>query len=622
MASYRRDPLYRPRVEDFIPSTPARSIAQGLSAGLLKGVESGYEDYAQRRRAIDNFALKSILEKLEKSNVYELTPGEDTIPTLRQFVTTDNRINMPALLTSIQTGSPEFRSKIINELHTIDMPDKTIPEIVTSYINKIADREWKTAVAEPEKVDAEELLPRLQPLEDMLRDRVAQQPLVQSIGSDDEAKKTSQSFLEQFLSAEAEPDAAQLLLQQPTEMVPLLQEAARQKREELTNRLNSTPDTHKLDEDIAGLDARLRNVSIQVPPIQPKKRQLTPGEIREYLEEYTSTGKMPAKFNRIVIEPMPGIAGAKSARIYQVTPDGNITDIGPSPTGSHIYKVPLMVRTPEGTYTPKKDKDGNPVYVSSTKPEPEYKTEELSADEQYKRALEREMETQLSNTILGQMVQRDKEQHDVNITVVRTVKELRDAVSDVTDDEWESLRHYISTNLANESLPGIFRALGNIASSRLNITKLPANLGRALAKFGRYAGKVTRMYERGVLTDADLKRYVANPKDFSRADYLALIDDDLNDAVKNARSFLDSRETIYIPLKKYIIRDADGNAIKDADGNYISYDQVILKQWAKELDDVTGKRNDHTDTQSTGTKQSVGTSAPAPTEKKQKPRIK
>jgi hypothetical protein len=599
MASYRRDPLYRPRVEDFIPSTPARSIAQGLSAGLLKGVESGYEDYAQRRRAIDNFALKSILEKLEKSNVYELTPGEDTIPTLRQFVTTDNRINMPALLTSIQTGSPEFRSKIINELHTIDMPDKTIPEIVTSYINKIADREWKTAVAEPEKVDAEELLPRLQPLEDMLRDRVAQQPLVQSIGSDDEAKKTSQSFLEQFLSAEAEPDAAQLLLQQPTEMVPLLQEAARQKREELTNRLNSTPDTHKLDEDIAGLDARLRNVSIQVPPIQPKKRQLTPGEIREYLEEYTSTGKMPAKFNRIVIEPMPGIAGAKSARIYQVTPDGNITDIGPSPTGSNVYKVPLMVRTPEGTYVPKKDKDGNPVYVSSTKPEPEYKTEELSADEQQKRAIDRETQIQLRKEVFT-MIPNDAEKHSNNIEVLKLISELRDTISSMTDSTWEQLRQRISSNIAKDSLPGAIRAAVNVIMPK--IMNLNAQQGSVLQKFGRYAAKITRMYERGVLTDADLQRYVVNPKDFSRDEYLELIGDEFRETLKKAQAFIDSRKPLYQQLHEYTITDENGKSIP--------YDRIFIDQWEKDLSDIKG------DSKREETKQPAGTQVPSTPKKK------
>jgi hypothetical protein len=599
MASYRRDPLYRPRVEDFIPSTPARSIAQGLSAGLLKGVESGYEDYAQRRRAIDNFALKSILEKLEKSNVYELTPGEDQIPTLRQFVTTDNRINMPALLTSIQTGTPAFRAKIINELSTIDMPDKTIPAIVTSYINKIADREWKTAVAEPEKVDAEELLPRLQPLEDMLRDRVAQQPWVQSIGSDDEAKKKARSFLDEFLSAESEPDAAQLLRQQPTEMVPLLQEAAQKKREELTDRLTREQDTSKLDEDIAGLVARLRNVSIQVPPIQPKKRQLTPGEIREYLEEYTSTGKMPAKFNRIVIEPMPGIAGAKSARIYQVTPDGNITDIGPSPTGSNVYKVPLMVRTPEGTYVPKKDKDGNPVYVSSTKPEPEYKTEELSADEQQKRAIDRETQIQLRKEVFT-MIPNDAEKHSNNIEVLKLISELRDTISSMTDSTWEQLRQRISSNIAKDSLPGAIRAAVNVIMPK--IMNLNAQQGSVLQKFGRYAAKITRMYERGVLTDADLQRYVVNPKDFSRDEYLELIGDEFRETLKKAQAFIDSRKPLYQQLHEYTITDENGKSIP--------YDRIFIDQWEKDLSDIKG------DSKREETKQPAGTQVPSTPKKK------
>ena len=288
--------------------------------------------------------------------------------------------------------------------------------------------------------------------------------------------------------------------------------------------------------------------------------------------------------------------------------------------------VPLLVRTPDGKYAQKTDANGTPMFVPSTKPEPEYKIEELSSEEQHKLALERAMESQLSNTILGQMVQQDKEQHNTNIAIIRTIKGLRDVVSDITNEEWSELRNYIAKNLAGESLPGLFRALWHIASTPLNLTKLPANLGQAIAKFGRYAGKIARMYERGVLTDADLTRYVVNPKNFSKIDYLAIIDDDLAEAVQNARSFLTSREPVYIPLKKYIIRDAEGNAIKDADGNYISYGQVILDQWSKELDNITGGHDKAKKSEATKqpevTKQPAVTPAPAPTEKKQKPRIK
>jgi len=612
MVTYRRDPIYRPRVEDFISATPARSIAQGLSSGLLKGVESGFEDAARRKREIDEVMLKSILKKLEGSNVYEVTQVADPIPTVRKYVR-DNRIDMPALLESIKTGTPEYRQTVINELRTLDMPDKTIPDIVKSYATKIADKDWHNIVAEPEKVDAEDLLSRLQPLEDMLRDRVAQQPWVQSIDSD-EKKKKAQSFLDEFLSDVSEPDATQLLQQQPTEMIPLLRDVVQQKREELTDRLTEGPDTPALNEDIAGLVERLRNVSVNVPPVPVQKRQLSPGEIREYLSEYTSTGKIPKKFENIVIEPATA-AGAKSARIYQVTPDGNITDIGPSPTGSHVYKVPLMVRTPSGEYVPKKDDSGALMFVPSTKPEPEYKIEELSAEEQQKRALDKAMQTQLSNTVFG-MISADAEKHGNNIAVLQMISELRDTISAMTDSTWEELRQRISSNIAKDSLPGAIRAAVNVILPK--IMNLNAQQGIVLQKFGRYAGKIARMFERGVLTDADLTRYVVNPKDFSRKEYLELIGDEFTDNVKKAKSFISSRKTLYQPLKEY--------TIKDADGNYISYDRIFIDQWDKELKDVTGKHNDTEQSVDTKqpevTKQPAGTPAPAPTEKKQKPRIK
>jgi len=598
MVSYRRDPIYRPRVEDFIPATPARSIAQGLSSGLLKGVESGFDDFSRSKRAIDDFVLKSIMDKIAGSNVYEVTPGEDPIPTVRKYVR-DNRIDMPALLESIKTGTPEYRQTVINELRALDIPDATIPDLVASYATKIADKDWHNIVAEPEKVDAAELLSRLQPLEDMLRDRVAQQPWVQSIDSD-EKKKKAQSFLDEFLSTATEPDAAQLL-QQPTEMVPLLQEAIRQKREELTDRLTKEQDTPALDEDIAGLVERLKNVSVNVPPVPVKKRQLSPGEIREYLSEYTSSGKIPKKFENIVIEPATA-AGAKSARTYKVTVDGKIEDLGPSQTGSNLYMVPLMVRTPEGKYVPKKDDSGALMFVPSTKPEPEYKIEELSAEEQHTRVLDRAMQTEFGKTLLDQLLKTDRDKHITNLDVLQLIQELHGTLTDMTDAEWESVRGYVAKEAAAKSLRDVLGAVVNLAMPA--VVNLNTPEGRALQKFGRYAGRITRMYERGVLTDEDVKRYVVSPKNFSRKNYLKLLEDDFADSYKKASKHITAARNLYKPLDKYTYPDDEGKAQ--------SYVQLTLNQWEDELNAI---KSDYEKQLENTNKQSPST----PTPKKKEP---
>jgi hypothetical protein len=165
----------------------------------------------------------------------------------------------------------------------------------------------------------------------------------------------------------------------------------------------------------------------------------------------------------------------------------------------------------------------------------------------------------------------------------------------MTDSTWEQLRQRISSNIAKDSLPGAIRAAVNVIMPK--IMNLNAQQGSVLQKFGRYAAKITRMYERGVLTDADLQRYVVNPKDFSRDEYLELIGDEFRETLKKAQAFIDSRKPLYQQLHEYTITDENGKSIP--------YDRIFIDQWEKDLSDIKG------DSKREETKQPAGTRAPS-----------
>ena len=260
--------------------------------------------------------------------------------------------------------------------------------------------------------------------------------------------------------------------------------------------------------------------------------------------------------------------------------------------------VPLLVRTPDGKYAQKTDANGTPMFVPSTKPEPEYKIEELSAEEQHTRVLDRAMQTEFGKTLLDQLLKTDRDKHITNLDVLQLIQELHGTLTDMTDAEWESVRGYIAKEAAAKSLRDVLGAVTNLAMPAVVNLKTPE--GRALQKFGRYAGRITRMYERGVLTDEDVKRYVVNPKNFSRKNYLKLLEDDFNDGYKKASKHINAARNLYKPLDKYTYPDDEGKAQ--------SYVQLTLSQWEDELNAI---KSDYT-------KQLKNTEQPAdtPTENK------